>query len=63
MEVGVANATKKNLDLHVALSGIASRDRRRRQRRHFTGDEVGFRFVRTATDTSCISFNEQTEIE
>src|SRR4029077_17728893 len=37
MKVRVANATKKDFDLHVALSGIASRDCGRGKLRFFTG--------------------------
>src|SRR5437899_10980903 len=45
MKVRVANATKKDFNLHVALGGIASRDCRRGQRRRFTDGGIGLRFV------------------
>ena len=45
MKVGVADATKKDFDLHIALGRITSRDCRRGQRRLFTGGGIGFRFV------------------
>src|SRR5882757_5947458 len=45
MKVGVANATKKDLDLHVALGGIASRDCCGGHWRCLTGSRISFRFV------------------
>jgi len=47
MKVGVANATKQDFDLHIALGGIASCDCRRSQWRFFTGGGIRFRFVRS----------------
>ena len=41
----MANATKKDFDLHVALGGIASRNCHRGQRRRLTGSRISFRFV------------------
>jgi hypothetical protein len=63
MKVGVANATKKDFDLHIALGGIASRDCCRGQRRLFTGGGVGFRFVSSGLhgETCCPRFNIASE--
>ena len=41
----MANATKKDFDLHVAVGGIAARNCRRGQLRRLTGCRIGFRFV------------------
>src|SRR5205823_7447821 len=46
MQIGVADAAKENVDLHVALRRIASRDYSRGQWRCFTDSRVSFRFVR-----------------
>jgi len=55
MKVGVADSTKKNFDLHIALGRITSRDCRRGQRRLFTGGGISFRFVSSWLhgETSC----------
>ena len=56
MKVGVANATKQDFDLHVALGGMASLDCHRRQRRLLTGGGIGFRFVSSwLHDKTCCS--------
>ena len=59
MKVGMANATKKDFDPHVALGGIASRDCRRGQRRRLTGGGIGFRLVRSWMhgETCCSRLN------
>ena len=45
VKVGVANATKKNLDLHVAVRWIAPRNCCRGQQRCLSGSRISFRFV------------------
>ena len=45
MQVRVTNATEKDFDLHIAVGGIASHDRRRGQQRRLTGSGIGLRFV------------------
>src|SRR6266513_735178 len=47
MEIGVANATEQNFDLHIVLSWIATRNFGGRQRRCRTGSGVSFRVVRS----------------
>ena len=45
MKVGMADATKKDFDLHVAVHWIASRNCCRGQCRCLTGSRISFRFV------------------
>src|SRR6266496_761677 len=45
MQIGVADAAEENIDLHVALGRIASRDGRGSQWRCLTGSGVRFRVV------------------
>ena len=45
MKVGMADATKKDFDLHVAVRWIASRNCCRGQCRSLTGSRISFRFV------------------
>ena len=45
MEIGVADAAEENLDLYVAFSRIAPRDRVGGERRCLTGSGVSFRVV------------------
>src|SRR6266480_2527026 len=47
MEIGVADATEHNFDLHVVFSWIATRNFGGRQRRCRTGSGVSFRVVRS----------------
>ena len=45
MKIGVANAAEENLDLHIALCRLASRDYGGGQRRFLTRSGIGFRLV------------------
>src|SRR4029077_11863702 len=57
MKVGVANATEKNFDLHVAVCWIAPRNCGRSQWRCLTGGGIGFRFVSAWRHTSILCNN------
>src|SRR5204862_4557337 len=47
MQIGVADAAKQDLNLHVAVSWIATLDFGGRQWRCFTGSGISFRVVRS----------------
>src|SRR4029077_12581269 len=57
MKVGVANATEKNFDLHVAVRWIPTRNCGRSQWRCLTGGGIGFRFVSAWMHTSILCNN------